>query len=204
MNSRKTPYTFFFDLDGTITAEEILPKIAKEAGLSEQISELTKMTIAGEIPFVESFKKRVNMLRHIEIEKIKGVIEDVELNNELIQFIRENSESCFIVTGNLDVWVDELCRKIGCRFFTSKAKVSGDGRYIESISFVLDKSQIAKGFSSPLVAVGEGHNDAEMIKSSDIGIAYGGVHMPAASVLDCATHAIFEEKCLCGFLRQLL
>ena len=48
-----------FDLDGTITAQETLPLIAKHFGVEEQISELTKQTIQGNVPFIESFIRRV-------------------------------------------------------------------------------------------------------------------------------------------------
>ena len=42
---------FCFDLDGTITTQEILPLIAAELDLYEEISTLTQATINGLIPF---------------------------------------------------------------------------------------------------------------------------------------------------------
>lgn len=46
---------FLFDLDGTVTSEETLPIIANHFECKEEIAELTKSIIQGNVPFVESF-----------------------------------------------------------------------------------------------------------------------------------------------------
>ena len=53
---------FIFDLDGTITKEETLPVIAKYFSIEEEVEELTKQTVMGHVPFVESFIQRVSIL----------------------------------------------------------------------------------------------------------------------------------------------
>jgi phosphoserine phosphatase len=56
--------TFFcFDLDGTMTRREILPAIASEVGLSEEIALLTSLTMRGLVPFESSFRLRCRILR---------------------------------------------------------------------------------------------------------------------------------------------
>lgn len=191
-----------FDLDGTITKKEVLPIIAKEVGLYEEIRILTESTIRGIIPFHESFIKRVELLKDIPVEKVQDIVLNVPLNNKIVEFIRENKDDCYIVTGNLDVWVDPLCKQIGVKSYTSQAEVKNG--YIDKVTSVLEKGKIARGINARTIAVGEGNNDAEMIKEADVGIAYGGVHTPAKSVMTYASHAIYEEEQLCRFLRQLL
>ena len=44
-------YIFVFDLDSTITAEEILPKVAKTIGKEKEMSLITEETMKGAIPF---------------------------------------------------------------------------------------------------------------------------------------------------------
>ena len=51
---------FLFDLDGTVTSAETLPIIANHFNCLEEIGELTKRTVQGNIPFVESFIRRVS------------------------------------------------------------------------------------------------------------------------------------------------
>ena len=50
---------FIFDLDGTITQEETLPLIAEHFGVTAEIEALTEKTVRGNIPFVESFIRRI-------------------------------------------------------------------------------------------------------------------------------------------------
>ncbi|MCM3128279.1 HAD-IB family phosphatase [Paenibacillus provencensis] len=194
-------YNFLFDLDGTITKEEILPVIAREVGLSKEISELTEKTIKGLIPFQQSFLYRVELLKHVPVSQVRDIVSRVALNQHVVDFIRDNDDKCSIVTGNLDVWVSELCKNIGVKYYSSKAFVQND--YICTVTKVLKKADVMNCINGRVVAIGEGNNDADMIKNAEIGIAFGGVHMPADSVLEYATHAIFKEESLCQFLRQL-
>ncbi|MBG9732912.1 HAD-IB family phosphatase [Paenibacillus alvei] len=196
-----TSWSFLFDLDGTITKKEILPIIAKEVGLYEEIRKLTEDTIKGVIPFHESFLKRVELLKGIPVKTVQDIVSSVPLNEKIVQFIEANRDNCYIVTGNLDVWVGPLCKRIGVKSYTSQAEVK-DG-YITKVTAVLEKGKVARDFVGKFVAIGEGNNDAEMIKEATIGLAYGGVHSPANSVLTCASHAVYEEEQLCRFLRQL-
>jgi len=194
---------FLFDLDGTVTRKEILPEIAKEIGIYKEIKLLTDKTISGKVPFYESFLHRVELFKDIPVSRIRNIISGIPLHEEIVRFIRENKDRCCIVTGNLDVWVDELCDSIGVNRLTSKAICRND-RVVE-VTYVLDKGKaITEHFGNNYAAVGEGNNDAEMIRNAEIGIAFGGIHQPAKSVLSCATHVIYEEEVLCRFLRQLL
>lgn len=197
-------YMFLFDLDSTITREEILPTIAKENGKLKEIRELTERTMRGEIPFKQSFLQRVSMLQSIPVSSIKKTVGNIALNEPLVNFIKKHHERCYIVTGNLDVWIETLLYKIGIgsSVYCSHALVRDD--FIEDILSVVDKNAVISQLISPFVAVGDGNNDAEMIQAAEIGIGYGGVRDVATSVLECATHAIYNEEKLVEFLNRLL
>lgn len=197
-NKRK----FLFDLDGTITCKELLPEIAREVGLYEAVEELTRETMLGKIPFHESFLHRVDLFRQVPIDRVKAIVADVQLSSGIVSFMREYADRCLIVTGNLDVWVEDLCQRIGVQYHCSSALQSGG--YVVGVRSVLNKGDLARSLECDFVAIGEGHNDAEMIGLAEIGIAYGGVHEPSHTVLEQATHAIYDEEKLCQFLKQLL
>lgn len=103
---------FFFDLDGTVTAEEILPKIAKRFGFHKKMHKLTESAILGNVPFEESFKYRHKILSKYDLKKIREVIKSIIINKNIKDFINTNSKQCRIVTGNLDVWIKPLQKKI--------------------------------------------------------------------------------------------
>ena len=195
---------FLFDLDSTITRKEILPTAAKEVGIYDQISSLTESTMRGEIPFKQSFLHRVELFKSFPVSKIRKIIADIELNEPLVKFIKENKERCYIVTGNLDVWIEDLIKRLGMKknTFCSKALVQND--YIADVFSVVDKYAVIKQVVLPFVAVGDGSNDAEMIEAAEIGIGYGGVREIASPIMACASHAIYDEKKLVEFLRRLV
>ncbi len=68
---------FIFDLDGTITKAETLPLIANHFNVEEQINELTKATVAGQVPFIESFIRRVYILGKLPASEINDLLEGV-------------------------------------------------------------------------------------------------------------------------------
>ena len=200
MNNR----VFLFDLDATVTKEEILPALAEQVGLLEEMREMTEKTMRGEIPFQSSFLARVEMLKTIPVSRVAEIVEKTPLNEELSQFIRTHASRCYIVTGNIDVWIEKLIKRIGLPMshcYCSSASVSDD--YIISVNSVVDKEKIAKQFVVPVVAVGDGSNDAEMVLLADVGIGYGGVRPVAYSLMCNATHVICNEHRLCSFLHTL-
>ncbi len=196
-------FIFLFDLDSTLTKQEILPTISKELGIFEKMSQLTESTMKGEIPFKQSFLQRVELLKDIPVSEVNRMIGEIQLNELLVEFIKKNRERCYVVTGNLDVWIEDLMKKIGIEknLFSSKALVKDD--YIQDIFSIVDKNAVISQMVLPFVAIGDGNNDAEMIEEAEIGIGYGGVREIAPSVLACASHAIYDEKKLVEFLERL-
>lgn len=199
-------FIFLVDLDGTLTRSELLPLIAKQFNLEKKIAALTYQCVWGKIPFEEGFLQRVELLKTIPISHIKEIVNTVPLNESLVNFMQKQVDSCYIVTGNLDVWIKPLCQKLKIPSFTSIA--THKNNFIQGIKSILNKRQVIeqlkKKFSNKhFVAIGEGHNDAGMMEMADISIAYGAVHTPANSVMENASHVIFDERILCNFLKQL-
>lgn len=197
------PYIFVFDLDSTITKIEILPEIAKMIGKNKEMRQLTEQTMRGEIPFKHSFIKRVEILKDISVQEINDIISEIPLNEKLVQFITENKERCYIVTGNLDIWISGLMHKIGMdnHYFCSKAIVKDDK--IEKIISVIDKRMTAKQFVQPIVSIGDGDNDADMANVADLGVGFGGVRPIARSLLENIDYAFYDENKLYEFLNNI-
>lgn len=194
-------YHFAFDLDGTITQREVLPIIAKELGIEEEMAILTRRTMDGEIPFDHSFTMRVNMLKEIPISTVQEIVKKVPLSKPIVSFIKEHPDRCHIVTGNLDVWVQLLVEKIGCHCLTSEAVYTDNS--LHGLKNILRKKTIHTIVKEPVVVIGDGNNDFEMMQEGIIGIAYGGVHNPAPSLLEIADYAIYNDQELCRFLNRL-
>lgn len=197
-------YIFLFDLDSTVTRQEILPTISKKLGMYERMSSLTESTMRGEIPFKQSFLQRVELLKDIPVSEVCQMVGEIQLNERLVDFIQRYQDRCHIVTGNLDVWIEELVKKLGMErnTFCSKALVRDDR--IQDVFSIVDKNAVISQMVLPFVAVGDGNNDAEMIEAAEVGIGYGGVRNIAPAVLTCASHAVYNEEKLVEFLERLV
>lgn len=191
---------FLFDLDGTLTCEELLPRIARAAGVAEEIDELTRLTIAGDVPFESSFRRRVQILGKVPVSMVRDIAASVPLNPVIMDFVAAHRERCTIVTGNLDVWIADLVERIGLPAVTSRASVVDDR--IASLDHILDKGEACDRFQAPFCAIGDGNNDRGMLARAAVGVAFGGVHPPASSLYEVATHAVFDARTLCKLLSQ--
>ena len=195
---------FLFDLDGTITKQETLPLIAKAFGV-EAIEGLTKETIAGNVPFVESFIRRVHLLKDLPVDEVSCLLGTVEIYPLLATFIRAHKEACGIVTGNLSCWIGLLVQKLGCACYASEAVV--ENQRIQKLSAILRKENVVQQLKEEghrVVFVGDGNNDVEAMRIADRSIAAALTHSPAAGVLSVADYLVLNEVALCRQLHQLL
>lgn len=197
-------YIFIFDLDSTITKQEILPTISENINKLDEMRNLTEATMRGKIPFKTSFLNRVKILQEIEVSKVADIVKNIELNNEISKFIVENHERCYILTGNLDVWINKLMEKIMMtnHVYCSKASIKNDK--ISNVISVIDKELMVKQFVQPMVVIGDGDNDSGMAKYADIAIGFGGVRNIAPSLLRNIDYAFYDDKRCADFLRKLL
>jgi|GEM_PF-112412 len=202
---KKTVY--LFDLDSTVTRAEILPTIAENFGVAGEMRELTEKTMMGEIEFEESFRSRVALLDKINISEVASLIAETPVNEELVRFLRENKENCYIVTSNLNVWIEKLIEKIGMTGNCLCSEADFDGDKLNGIKRILSKDDATEKFKEDgfrVVAVGDGSNDRGMLDSADIGIAFGGVRNVSPLLYPVCDFAVFTENRLCDLLNRIL
>jgi phosphoserine phosphatase len=195
---------FVFDLDGTLTHDELLPRVAETLNLRREIMLLTQLTISGQLKFEESFRLRFAILKSAPISVVRRAIADVAMAEQILHFIRTHQEQCFIITGNLDVWIQDLIDKAGCPVFCSESIVQDD--HVVSLSRVMHKGNPVLALREKfdhIIAVGDGANDVPMFDAADIGIAYGGVHDPARELIEIADYVVYDENALCRLLNTL-
>lgn len=174
-------------------------------GVKHKIDELTKQTIQGNVPFIESFIHRVNILKNVSVSQISERLSKVQLYPMVFDFIQQHKEKCAIVTGNLSCWCEGLNKRLGCQTYCSEAIVEDD--HVVKIKSILRKEQIVdqyKALGETVVFVGDGNNDLEAMRHANISIATGLTHNPARSLYSICDYIIFNEQALCRQLNQLL
>jgi HAD superfamily phosphoserine phosphatase-like hydrolase len=195
---------FIFDLDGTLTQLETLPLIAKHFGIEEKILNLTHETIKGNIPFVESFIRRTNILGECSANEIAALLDTIDLFEGVVEFIRANRDDCVIATGNLQQWIKKLADRIGCHYESSHGIFENDK--LVKLTKILSKRSIVEAYQKEgfrVVFVGDGNNDAEAMRVADVAIASGLVHSPARSVVEVSDYAVYDERALLRLLEQI-
>lgn len=196
---------FCFDLSGTITKEEIIPVLAKELGIYEEVQTLTEATAKGQIPPIKSFLLRSELINKLNISKSQEIIANIQLRPKILEFIQNNSENCFIITLALDVWIQKLMEKISCEFYCSKANYDKDR--VIGVKSILNKSEsienIKENFDE-VVTIGGDMTDVSMLEKADISVAFAGVHNPISSLIEVSDFVTFSEVGLCNTLNTLL
>lgn len=196
---------YIFDLDGTVTKEETLPIISKYFNVSKEMEELTKRTVQGEVPFVESFIKRCYILGNLSVKEVANLLENVKLYSRVLGFIQEHKSQCIIATGNLSCWTHKLAERIGCEFYCSEAIVRDDK--VIKLKEILKKEDLVSKYKKNgdrVVFIGDGNNDVEAMRQADISIASGLTHAPTVGVVAVADYMVVDEEALCRQLNQLL
>ena len=204
LEEKMDKYFFIFDLDGTLTKKETLPEIAKHFKLTKKINKLTKKAIKGEVPYIENFIKRVNVLKNLDIDKVDKVIGKIKLFDNVVKFINNNQLNCAVATTNLNVWIKTLTKNIKAPIYTSKAEIQNNK--IKKLTYILKKEDIVKKYQNmgyKVVFIGDGHNDLEAMRIADISIASGLIHYPASSLLSIINYLVFDENKLIYFLNQI-
>lgn len=196
---------FLFDMDGTVTSCETLPLIASNFGIETKIDALTRETVQGNIPFIESFIRRVNILGDLSVSEVSELLSTVPLYPQVAEFIKKHKKDCIIVTGNLRCWCEKLGNKIGCKGFYSECEVQADK--IVKLTSILRKEQVVEHYrmlGETVVFIGDGNNDLEAMRHANISIAAGLTHNPAKSLYAITDYVVFSEEALCRQLNQLL
>ena len=156
------------------------------------------------VPFIESFIRRVNILGNYSVKETNELLAQVPLYPELKQFIDAHRADCIIVTGNLTCWCEGLFKKIGCQCYGSEAQTEDD--HVVKLKSILRKEEIVdryKALGETVIFIGDGNNDLEAMRHANISIATGLTHNPAQSLLAICDYVVFNEHALCRQLKQL-
>lgn len=191
---------FFFDFDGTVTKTELLPEIGRELGLFDELDILTRQTLMGELSFADSFRNRVEILSSVDVTKVNNIVSSIPKFEKIISWISDNRHRSIIATGNLDIWLHDWVSTAGIYTFASSGKLGGSK--VELIN-ILEKSSLRQLFPDhKIIFVGDGANDAGLMRLADVGISSELVHRVPDSLFETCDIIVTSEEALCMTLNQ--
>lgn len=175
-----------FDMDSTLIEAEVIDELAKEAGVGEQVAEITEQAMRGEIDFTESFSRRVGLLKGLD----EGVLSNIALRlnmtegaEHLITTLKGLGYKTAILSGGFTYFANHLKEKLGIDYVYANeleiengqvtGRVTGqvvDGqRKAQLLLEIAQKEGIGK---EQVIAVGDGANDLPMLSQAGLGVAF--------------------------------
>ncbi len=175
------------DMDSTIIGQECIDELAAEAGIGEEVAEITARAMRGELNFREALAERVALLRGLPVEAVDRVIVGrIELRpgaRTLVATMKARAGArAALVSGGFEPFAEYVAQIADFDTFQANRlpeenglltgeiaePVLGRRAKVEALERLVRELDI--GFEDAL-AVGDGANDADMIARAGLGVA---------------------------------
>ena len=174
------------DMDSTMINQECIDELAIEAGVGEQVIEITKRAMNGELDFEGAIIERVGLLKGLKTSVIDTVLADritlASGGQTLLKTHRANGGYAALVSGGFTAFTESIAGQLG--FDEHRANtllqdgdaLSGDvGRPIlgrdAKVSALNELTQKLVITNKDALAVGDGANDLGMLHAAGFGVA---------------------------------
>jgi phosphoserine phosphatase len=174
-----------FDLDNVIIDGEAIDEIGKLVNVQEQIAEITKQAMNGDLDFETSIRNRVELLKGASVNDIKELANKMKLMkgaDEAILSLKKKGYKVAVISGSFDLIANPLKEKLGLDYVFTNTLVEENGKLTGEVTGPLvegSKSDVLLSFIeennivlNECIAVGDGANDISMLESAKIGIAF--------------------------------
>ncbi|WP_432696753.1 phosphoserine phosphatase SerB [Marinobacterium sp. YM272] len=175
-----------FDMDSTLIEAEVIDELAKEAGVGDQVIEITEAAMRGEIDFNESFRRRVGLLEGLDASVLEDIAQRLPMTEgveELVSNLRALGFKTAILSGGFTYFARHLQQKLGFDYIHANELDIRDGKVTgEVVGEIVNgerKAQLLREIAEKegvrleqTIAVGDGANDLPMLSIAGLGIAF--------------------------------
>ena len=175
-----------FDMDSTLIGTECIDELAARAGVGDEVKAITASAMRGEIDFIESFTRRVALLKGLDESVMEEIGRELPLNEGLermMKILKLVGYKTAILSGGFTYFGKVLQQRFGFDYvYANELEVEDGkltGRYLGDVVDGRRKAELLKLLCqvehinlSQAVAVGDGANDLPMLGLAGLGIAY--------------------------------
>ncbi|MFV2041491.1 MAG: phosphoserine phosphatase SerB, partial [Candidatus Hydrothermarchaeales archaeon] len=185
-NFQREKRLIVFDMDSTITDDEVIDALAEAAGVEEEVKGITAKAMCGDLDFKKALKDRVKLLTGMPVSVLENIAENLALTpgtEELLSTLKSMGYKTALISGGFTFFTDRLKEELDFDYaYANKLEIvdgrltgrirgriidaEGKGRIIQELA---KKENIS---TENIVAVGDGANDQIMIKNAGLGIAF--------------------------------
>ena len=183
---QKPKRVVLFDCDSTIIKEEVIDELAKMAGVGEAVQTMTAKAMNGEMSYVESVKKRVKLLKGLNVEQLELLTQSIHLTpgaEELISTLHHMGYKVGVVSGGFTFFTDYLKKRLNLDYVFANelavengvvtGEIRGEVVDAEKKGSILRKiAELEHISEDQIVAVGDGANDRFMLQNAGLAIAF--------------------------------
>lgn len=179
------------DVDSTVITEEGIDELAKFCGKGNEITDLTKQAMQGDMTFQQSLHVRLGIINP-SLSEIKNFLEthEAKLSNgvkELVSTLQKSEKEVFLVSGGFRCLITPIAQKLNIKpenIYANRLKFYFTGEYAgfdenQPTSRSGGKGEVIRllkkerGFKT-IVHIGDGSTDLEASPPADAFIGYGG------------------------------
>ena len=189
-----------FDVEGVLYDAEYLPVLAEKINREKEIWEITNQGIQGKINWEEGLRKRVNLLKGLDIETCKEVADSLPIMTGAkvaCQTLKSAGWKIMAVSGGFTIMTDRLKKELDLDHVFSNELLFKDGK-LDGVTINVDSDKSKSSMlkieewnekRDEIVAIVDGANDIKLFDICGLGIAYRAQDI----VKDLATKTL-EEK----------
>ncbi len=175
-----------FDMDSTLIEGEVIDELAKAAKVGDEVSQITHRAMSGQIAFKDALRERVALLKGLPVSVLEEVAQGMRLTSgtyDLVSTLKSMGFKLALISGGFQFFANRLKEQLRFDYafandleirdgvLTGEVKghiIDGDGKG-QIVQELAKKEGLSK---DEIVAVGDGANDAIMLKNSGLGIAF--------------------------------
>lgn len=183
---RRNKRLIVLDADMTFLQCEVIDELGKLAGKGEEIAEITRKAMNGEMDFKTALRERVGFLRGLPAKALEELADNLPLTSgaeNLVRILKQLGYKIALVSGGFDFFIEKLCSRYGLDYgIANQLKIENgvvtgelQGEIIDAQAKENALVSLAEkeGFSlRQVVAVGDGANDIKMLAKAGLGIAF--------------------------------
>ena len=189
-----------FDVEGVLYDAEYLPVLAEKINREKEIWEITNQGIQGKINWEDGLRKRVNLLKGLDIETCKEVADSLPIMTGAkvaCQTLKSAGWKIMAVSGGFTIMTDRLKKELELDHIFSNELLFKDGK-LDGVTINVDSDKSKSSMikieewnekRDEIVAIVDGANDIKLFDICGLGIAYRAQDI----VKDLATKTL-EEK----------
>jgi phosphoserine phosphatase len=174
------------DMESTIIVNEMVDELAALVGVGEQVADITRRAMNGEIRFQQALRERVALLGGLEEPALKETCERIVFMpgaRALVATMRVHGARCALVSGGFRVYTGYVAPRVGFDWHYANDLQIRDGVVSGTVAepilgreakreALVSLCRELKLEISQSIAVGDGANDIEMIRAAGIGVAF--------------------------------